>query len=47
MMGTICSQIWQFIERKQAEDALHHAQTELAHVARLATLGEMTASIAH
>ena len=47
MMGTIGSQIGQFIERKQAEDALHHAQTELAHVARLATLGEMTASIAH
>jgi PAS domain S-box-containing protein len=32
MMGTIGSQIGQFIERKQAEDALHHAQTELAHV---------------
>ena len=47
MMGTIGSQIGQFIERKQAEDALHHAQTELAHVARVATLGEMTASIAH
>ncbi len=26
---------------------LHHAQTELAHVTRVATLGEMTASIAH
>jgi PAS domain S-box-containing protein len=47
MMGTIGSQIGQFIERKQAEDALHHAQTELAHVTRVATLGEMTASIAH
>ena len=26
---------------------LHHAQAELAHVTRVATLGEMTASIAH
>jgi len=34
-------------ERKQAEEALHKAQAELAHVTRVATLGEMTASIAH
>ena len=34
-------------ERKRAEEALHNAQAELAHVARVATLGEMTASIAH
>jgi two-component system, LuxR family, sensor kinase FixL len=34
-------------ERKRAEEALHKAQTELAHVTRVATLGEMTASIAH
>ena len=47
MMATLGSQIGQFIERKRAEDALHHAQTELAHVARVATLGEMSASIAH
>ena len=47
MMATLGSQIGQFIERKQAEDALRHAQMELAHVARVATLGEMTASIAH
>jgi C4-dicarboxylate-specific signal transduction histidine kinase len=47
VMATIGSQIGQFIERKQAEDALHRAQTELAHVARVATLGELTASIAH
>jgi PAS domain S-box-containing protein len=47
MMVTIGSQIGQFIERKQAEDALHYAQAELAHVSRLATLGELTASIAH
>ena len=34
-------------ERKRAEEALHQAQAELAHVARLTTLGELTASIAH
>jgi PAS domain S-box-containing protein len=47
MMAIIGSQIGQFIERKQAEDALRHAQAELAHVTRVATLGEMSASIAH
>jgi two-component system, LuxR family, sensor kinase FixL len=34
-------------ERRQVEDGLHRAQTELAHIARVATLGELTASIAH
>ncbi len=34
-------------ERKRAREALENAQAELAHVARVATLGEMTASIAH
>ena len=34
-------------ERKRAEDALQKAQVELAHVTRVMTLGEMTASIAH
>lgn len=34
-------------ERKQAQDDLLRAQTELAHAARVATLGELTASIAH
>jgi two-component system sensor kinase FixL len=34
-------------ERKQAEEALIKAQAELAHVARVTTLGEMTATIAH
>src|SRR5207245_6771434 len=47
MMATIGSQIGQFIERKRAEDALHRARAELAHVTRVATLGELTASIAH
>src|SRR5262245_58328623 len=34
-------------ERKRAEDAIQKAQAELAHVTRVASLGEMTASIAH
>ncbi|QOG20720.1 MULTISPECIES: PAS domain-containing sensor histidine kinase [Bradyrhizobium] len=34
-------------ERKQAHDALLAAQAELAHAARVATLGELSASIAH
>jgi PAS domain S-box-containing protein len=34
-------------ERKRAEEALRVAQTELAHAARLTTLGELTASIGH
>lgn len=34
-------------DRKRAEEALHKAQTELAHVTRLTMLGEMAASIAH
>jgi PAS domain S-box-containing protein len=34
-------------ERKRAEDALQSAQAELAHVTRVAALGELTASIAH
>ena len=33
--------------RKQAEEALRRAQAELAHVTRVATLGELTGSIAH
>jgi C4-dicarboxylate-specific signal transduction histidine kinase len=34
-------------ERKRAEAALQKAQAELAHVTRLTTMGELTASIAH
>src|SRR5260370_25076426 len=32
---------------KQAEEELHKTQTELAHVTRVTTLGELSASIAH
>ena len=34
-------------ERKRTDEALRTTQAELAHVARVATLGEMSASIAH
>lgn len=34
-------------EHKQAEDALRKAQAELAHIARVMTMGELAASIAH
>ena len=35
------------VRAEQAEEALHKTQIELAHVARVTTLGELTASIAH
>jgi PAS domain S-box-containing protein len=34
-------------ERKRVEDSLQLAQAELAHATRMATLGELTATIAH
>jgi PAS domain S-box-containing protein len=34
-------------ERKRAEEALRSAQAELAHTNRVATMGQLTASIAH
>jgi two-component system, LuxR family, sensor kinase FixL len=34
-------------ERKRAEEALSKAQTELAHITRVMTMGELAASIAH
>ena len=34
-------------ERKRAEEELHRREAELAHVSRVATLGELAASIAH
>jgi PAS domain S-box-containing protein len=34
-------------ERKRGEQALQQAQAELAHAARIATMGQLTASIAH
>jgi len=34
-------------ERKRAEDAVRQAQAELAHISRVTTMGELTASLAH
>ena len=46
-LGQVLVTIMDITARREAEDALHHAQAELAHVSRVATLGELTASIAH
>jgi C4-dicarboxylate-specific signal transduction histidine kinase len=35
------------LERKQAEEALREAQSDLARVSRVTTMGELTASLAH
>ena len=47
MLATIGSQIGQFIERKRAEEAFRKVQMQLAHANRVATMGQLTASIAH
>jgi PAS domain S-box-containing protein len=39
--------VFDLTERKHVEGALRDAQTNLAHVARVTTLGELAASIAH
>ncbi|WBL75376.1 PAS domain S-box protein [Bradyrhizobium xenonodulans] len=43
----VCTDVTAAIRADQAEDALRKAQAELAHVTRVTTLGELTASIAH
>jgi C4-dicarboxylate-specific signal transduction histidine kinase len=47
MLATIGSQIGQFIERKRAEEAFRKAQMQLAHANRVATMGQLSASIAN
>src|SRR6266567_2654881 len=47
MLATIGSQIGQFIERKRTEEAFRKVQMELAHANRVATMGQLTSSIAH
>ena len=42
-----CASVASLFERKRAEEALRQAQTDLAHVTRVTTLGELAASIAH
>ncbi|GGJ04753.1 PAS domain-containing sensor histidine kinase [Neoroseomonas lacus] len=45
--GTVLIFVVDTTERRQAQHALLRAQAELAHAARTATLGELSASIAH
>jgi len=45
--GNVLVFVVDITERRQAQDAVLQAQAELAHAARVATLGELTASIAH
>jgi PAS domain S-box-containing protein len=47
MMNSIAGQVGQFIERTRAEDALRHAREKLAQASRMATVAELSASIAH
>jgi len=47
MLAAIGSQIGQFIERKRAEEAFRKAQMQLAHANRVATVGQLSASINH
>jgi PAS domain S-box-containing protein len=46
-LETVLVSIIDITERRKAQDALQQAQVELAHVTRVTTLGELTASIAH
>jgi PAS domain S-box-containing protein len=45
--GRVLVYVIDVTERRQAQDAIQQAQAELAHAARVATLGELSASIAH
>jgi signal transduction histidine kinase len=47
MMNSVAGQVGQFIERTRAEDALRHAREKLAQASRMATVAELSASIAH
>ena len=46
-LNSVLVSIMDITEQKRAEEALRHAQAELAHVTRVTTLGELTSSIAH
>jgi PAS domain S-box-containing protein len=46
-LNSVLVSIMDITEQKRAEEALHKAQAELAHVTRVTTMGELAASIAH
>ena len=46
-LNSVLVSITDITERKRAEEALSKAQTELAHITRVMTMGELAASIAH
>jgi PAS domain S-box-containing protein len=47
LVAAVAAQLDLAIERKRAEEQLRKTQTELAHVSRVTTMGELAASIAH
>ena len=47
LITAVAAQLDLAIERKRAEEQVRVTQTELAHVARVVTMGELAASIAH
>jgi C4-dicarboxylate-specific signal transduction histidine kinase len=47
VIAAIAAQLDVAIERKRAEEQLRKTQAELTHVARVTTMGELAASIAH
>src|SRR5207244_6742877 len=44
---SVLATVTDITERKRTEESLRQSQAELAHVTRVTTLGELTASIAH
>jgi signal transduction histidine kinase len=47
VITAVADQLDLAIERKRGEEQLRHTRAELAHVARVTTMGELAASIAH
>jgi len=47
VIAAVAAQLDLAIERKRAEEQLRNTEAELAHVARVTTMGELAASIAH
>jgi PAS domain S-box-containing protein len=46
-LNSVLVSIMDITEQKRAEEALRQSQAELAHISRVTTMGEMTASLAH